>query len=595
MTKRSDVPKEYTWDLESIFPTNADWERRYQAISQRLPELEALQGTLAHSGQALLNVLRKRDEVFEQLETLFVYASMRKDEDTTNSLYQGMYDRAMQLLVRASTVVSYIDPEILALPQETLDRYVQETPGLQLYRQQLDDLNRERPHVRSAEVEAVLAAAGEMAEGPDSIFSMIDNADLHLPLIPDEAGHEVQLTNGNYLVYIRSKDRHVRKAAFEGMHSTFLKQRNTIAATLSSQVKADIFFTRQHHYASSRERALSRYNIPIAVYDNLVRTVGENIPLMNRYMELRKRVLNLDELHMYDLYVPIVEETADEISYEQARETVLAGLAALGENYTGILSKAFSERWIDVYETPGKRSGAYSGGAYTTHPFILLNFQNKRDSLFTLAHELGHSMHSYFTRTSQPFQYGDYTIFVAEVASTLNEALLTDYLLRTTTSREVRLALLNHALEDIRATLYRQTMFAEFEQLTHSRAEEGEPLTADSLSELYHELNAKYYGGVAVVDELIDIEWARIPHFYTSFYVYQYATGISAANALAQQILREGAPAVQRYLNFLSSGSSDYSIELLKKAGVDMTSPEPVRQTCLLFENYLKQMEELLR
>jgi oligoendopeptidase F len=584
MTKRSDVPKEYTWDLESIFPTNADWERRYQAISQRLPELEALQGTLAQSGQALLNVLRKRDEVFEQLETLFVYASMRKDEDTTNSLYQGMYDRAVQLVVRASTAVSYIDPEILALQQETLDRYMQETPGLLLYRQQLDDLNRERPHVRSAEVEAVLAAAGEMAEGPDSIFSMIDNADLRLPLIQDEEGDEVQLTNGNYLVYIRSKDRRVRKAAFEGMHSTFLKQRNTIASTLSSQVKADIFFTRQHHYASCRERALSRYNIPVAVYDNLVRTVSENIPLMNHYMELRKRVLNLDELHMYDLYVPIVEETADEISYEQARETVLAGLSALGESYTKILGKAFSERWIDVYETPGKRSGAYSGGAYTTHPFILLNFQNKRDSLFTLAHELGHSMHSYFTRTSQPYQYGDYTIFVAEVASTLNEALLTNYLLRTTTSREVRLALLNHALEDIRATLYRQTMFAEFEQLTHSRAEEGEPLTADSLSALYHELNVKYYGGVAVVDELIDIEWARIPHFYTSFYVYQYA----------QQVLREGAPAVQRYLNFLSSGSSDYSIELLKKAGVDMTSPEPVRQTCLLFGNYLKQMEEML-
>ena len=594
VTKRSDIPKEYTWDLESIYQTNADWEQSYKTISQRVPELESLKGTLAQSGQALLNVLQKRDEVFEQLETLFVYASMRKDEDTTNGLYQGMFDRAMQLLVRVSTAISYIEPEILALPQETLERYLQETPGLQIYRHQLQDITRLRPHVRSAEVEAVLAAAGEISEGPDTVFSMIENADLQLPIIQDEAGSQVQLTNGNYLVYIRSKDRSVRKAAFEGMLGTFLKQRNTIAANLATHVKADIFFTRQHAYASCRESALSRYNIPVSVYDSLVQTVSEYIPLLNRYMELRKRILGLDELHMYDLYVPIVEEAADEISYEQARETVLAALSVLGENYQNVLKRAFTERWIDVYETPGKRSGAYSGGAYQTHPFVLLNFQNKRDSLFTLTHELGHSMHSYFTRTSQPYQYGDYTIFVAEVASTLNEALLTDYLLRTTDNSEVRMAILNHALEDIRGTLYRQTMFAEFEQLVHSRAEEGEPLTTDSLSAWYHDLNAKYYGGVALVDELIDIEWARIPHFYSSFYVYQYATGISAANALAQQILHEGAPAVQRYLAFLSSGSSDYSIELLKKAGVDMTSPQPVEQTCRLFGNYLKQMEELL-
>ena len=594
LTKRSDVPKEYTWDLESIFSTNKDWEQTFQSLLQRIPELEALQGTLAQSGQALLNVLRKRDEVFEKLEALFVYASMRKDEDTTNSKYQGMYDRAMQLFVRTSTALSYIEPEILALPQATLDRYVQETPGLQLYGQQLRDLNRKRPHVRSSEVEAVLAAAGEISDGPDSVFSMIDNADLRLPLIRNEADEDVQLTKGNYLVYIRSTDRRVRKEAFEGMHETFLKQRNTIAATPSAQVKADIFHTRQRGYASSRERALFQNNIPVSVYDNLVKTVGEHIPLLNRYMELRKRVLQLDELHMYDLYVPIVEETADEISYEDACAMVVAGLAPLGENYTNTLRKAFRERWIDVYETPGKRGGAYSGGGYATRPFILLNFQNKRDSMYTLAHELGHSMHSFFTRNYQPFQYGDYTIFVAEVASTLNESLLTDYLLKTNTDPAIRLAILNHALEDLRGTLYRQTMFAEFEQLVHSQAEAGEPLTADNLSEMYHALNEKFYGGVALVDGLIDVEWARIPHFYSSFYVYQYATGISAASALAQQILHEGKPAVDRYLKFLSSGSSDYSIELLKKAGVDMHSPEPVRQACQLFGSYLTQMEELL-
>jgi oligoendopeptidase F len=592
--KRGDIPHEYTWDLESIFPGDGDWEDSYKTLQHRLPELEALKGTLAQSGQALLEVLQKRDELFEKLESLFVYASMRKDEDTTNSKYQGMYDRAMQLVVYASTVASYIEPEILALPETTLDRFVQETPGLGLYRQQLHDLNRKRPHVRSAEVEAVLAAAEEIAGVPDAIFSMIENADLKLPLINNEEGEEVPLTKGNYLVYIRSTDRRVRKEAFEGMHTAFLKQRNTIAATLAAQVKGNIFYTRQRGYASSREQALAQYNIPVSVYDNLVETVGEHIYLLNRYMKLRKRLLQLDELHMYDLYVPIVKETADDIAYEDAREIILAALAPLGKNYGEVLRRAFKERWIDVYETPGKRGGAYSGGGYATRPFILLNYQNKRDSMYTLAHELGHSMHSYFTRSHQPFQYGDYTIFVAEVASTLNEGLLTEYLLRTNADPAVRLAILNHSLEDLRGTLFRQTMFAEFEQLVHGKAEQGEPLTADRLSAMYHELNEKYYGAEAVLDELIDIEWARVPHFYYNFYVYQYATGISASSALVQQILREGKPAVERYLKFLSSGSSEYSIELLKKAGVDMTSPEPVRQALQLFDRHLAEMEELI-
>jgi len=594
MTKRSDIGKEFTWDLESIYPTDDSWEDSFKKIEQGLPELEALKGTLAQNGSTLLKVLQVRDELYEELETVFVYASMRKDEDTTNSVYLGMFDRAMQLYVRASTVISYIEPEILALPQTTLDTYVQETAGLGLYRQQLDDINRNRPHVRSAEVEAVLAAAGEISEVPDSIFSMIDNADLKLPQIHNEKSEEVPLTKGNYLVYIRSTDRNVRKEAFEGMHGTFLKQRNTIASTLGGQVKGSLFFTRQRGFGSSRERALSRYNIPVSVYDNLVETVSEHIHLLNRYMKLRKRLLQLDELHMYDLYVPIVKETADEISYQEACDTVASALAPLGQNYTSILRQAFKDRWIDVYETPGKRGGAYSGGGYKTHPFILLNFQNKRESMYTLAHELGHSMHSYFTRSHQPFQYGDYTIFVAEVASTLNEGLLTEYLLRNTDDPEVRLSILNHSLEGLRGTLFRQTMFAEYEQQIHSQAEQGQPLTADSLSAMYRALNEKYYGGEAVIDELIDIEWARIPHFYYNFYVFHYATGISAASALVQQILQEGQPAVQRYLTFLSSGSSDYSIELLKKAGVDMTSPEPVRQALQLFDSHLTQMEKLL-
>lgn len=594
LQNRADIPTENTWNLASIFPSDADWERDYRAISNRLPELEALAGTLAQSGSVLFTVLQTRDEFFQEVERLYVYASMHKDEDTINSMYQGMTDRAMQLYVHASTVASFIEPEILALSQEQLEAFFRETPELTLYKQQLDDLNRQRVHVRSAEIEAILAAAGEIASSPGSIFTMIDNADLRLPTIQNDKGEEVQLTHGNYLVYIRDAERRVRKDAFEGMHGTFLKQRNTLAATLSAHVKADIFGATQHYYHSCREAALAHYNIPESVYDNLIETVGEHIPLLNRYMRLRKRLLGLDELHMYDLYVPIVEETMQQVSYQQARDTVMQALAPLGEQYLSTLNKAFTERWIDVYETKNKRSGAYSGGAYSTNPFILLNFQNNRDSMYTLIHELGHSMHSYFTRTNQPFQYGDYTIFVAEVASTLNEGLLTEYLLKTTTDRALRLAILNHSLEDFRGTLFRQTMFAEFEQQIHSQAEQGVPLTADALSAIYHQLNQKFYGGETVIDELIDIEWGRIPHFYSSFYVYQYSTGISAASALVQRILHEGQPAVDRYLQFLRSGSSDYSIELLKKAGVDMASPEPVRLALQLFESHLSQMEDLL-
>lgn len=594
LKKREDIPTEYTWDLSTIFARDEDWEQAFQSIQNRLPELEALKGTLAQSGQALLKVLQKRDEITEALEHLYCYASMRKDEDTTNSTYQGMADRATQLFVHTSTVASYIDPEILAMPQETLDQFIQGTSDLALYKQQLDVLNRQRPHIRSVEVEAVLAAAGEITEAPDSIFDMISNADLRLPTIKNEQGEEIELTQGNYQTFIRSTDRRVRKEAFEALHGTFLKQRNTIAVTLAAEIKGNLFNTRQRNYATCRERALDRYNIPVNVYDNLITTVKEHTPLLDRYMRLRKRMLELDELHMYDLYTPIVKETKDEVTYEEARDTIIGALSPLGETYCKILEEGFRQRWIDVYETPGKRSGAYSGGAYGTHPFILMNFQDRRDSMYTLAHELGHSMHSYFTRTNQPYQYGDYTIFVAEVASTLNEGLLTQYLLKRTEDQAMRISLLNHSLEGLRGTLYRQTMFAEFEQKIHSHAEQGEPLTADILSELYTDLNKQYYGGEAVIDDLIGIEWARIPHFYYNFYVYQYATGISAASALVQQILHEGQPAVDRYLKFLSSGSSDYSIELLKKAGVDMTTPEPVRQAFELFESYLLQMEVLL-
>ncbi|HEU5381335.1 MAG TPA: oligoendopeptidase F, partial [Ktedonobacteraceae bacterium] len=559
-----------------------------------LPGLEKLKGTLAQSGHALLTLLQQSDEISERLERLYVYASLRRDEDLTNGTYQGMADRASQLFVRASTAVSYIEPEILALPEQTLDQFSTEAPGLALYKQQLDVLGLKRPHIRSAEIEAVLAAAAEICDAPNTTFSLMSNADLTLSPILNAEGEEVKLTHGNYPTYISSSDRHMRKEAFESMHSAFLRQRHTFAATLSTQVKAHLFYARQRNYRTCRERALARYNIPISVYDTLIETVKAHIPLFNRYLQVRKQVLKLDELHMYDLQVPLVEEVTSKVSYQQAQEMVIQALAPLGESYEHALKQAFTQRWIDVYETPGKRAGAYSGGAYGTAPFLLLNWQDNRESMYVLAHELGHCIHSYFTRANQPYPYGNYTVFVAEVASTLNEGLLTEYLLTHTNDRATRLAILNRSLENMRRLLFRQSLSAEFEQQIHSKVEAGEALTADTLSRSYRALNETYYGRETIVDDLIDIEWARIPHFYYDFYVYQYATGISAATALVQQILLEGRVAVERYLQFLGAGSSNYSIELLKKAGVDMTDSQPVYQTLRTFQAHLSQLEELI-
>jgi oligoendopeptidase F len=591
---RADVPVEYTWDLESIFASNEDWEREFQAIQATLPELEKLKGTLAQSGQALLTLLQKGDEISERLERLYTYASLHRDEHTTDGTYQGIADRAIQLFVRISTAISYIEPEILALPQQTLDQFMAETPGLTLYKQQLDILGLKRPHVCSSEIEAILAATGEISDAPNIIFSLISNADLRLCPIKNEEGEEVELTQGTYPTYLRSTNRRVRKEAFESMHSAFLKQRHTLAAILSTQVKAHLFHAKQRNYKTCREKSLARYNIPTRVYDSLIETTKEHIPLLNHYLQLRKRALKLNELHMYDLHVPLIEEATDKMSYQEACEIVIQALAPLGETYVNVLKQAFTQRWIDVYETPSKRGGAYSGGAYGTYPFMLLNWQDNRESMYTLAHELGHCMHSYFTRANQPYPYGNYTIFVAEVASTVNEGLLTEYLLKHTTDRAMRLAILNHSLENMRSLLFRQSLSAEFELQIHSKVETGKPLTADTLSGLYRSLNEEYYGAETVVDELITIEWARIPHLYYDFYVYQYATGISAATALVQQILLEGRPARERYMEFLCSGSSTYSIELLKKAGVDMAGPQPVRQALQFFQSHILQLEELL-
>ncbi|MFI5272974.1 MAG: oligoendopeptidase F [Ktedonobacterales bacterium] len=592
---RSEIPAEFTWNLTSIFPSDDAWETDFTRVQALLPRIEAFRGRLGESGAVMLDAFRVRDSAYELWGRLFVYANMRMHEDSGNSTYQALADRATTLGNDLNTASAYQTPEILALPQERVDAFVAQTPGLDLYRHALDEINRQRPHVLSAEIEALLAQTAELGNAPEHIFELLNNADLRFPVVKDEHGQDVQLTHGNYVPrFLENPDRQVRKAAFEAMLGTYRTFRNTLGATYAAQVKSDIFFARTRRYTSAVEAALEPNNIPLSVYNNLLTTVDANLDKLHRYLALRKRVMGVDQLRMYDLYVPLVKEVDYTVPFARAREQVAQALGPLGSEYVQELRKGFGARWIDVYENQGKRSGAYSWGSYGTNPFVLLNYQDKIDSLFTLAHEMGHSMHSFFSWKTQPFPYAGYTLFVAEVASTLNEALLTHFLLHDTTDKNLRRYVINHALETFRGTLYRQTLFAEYELEAHRRAEAGEALTPELLSDVFKRLNAKYYGAVVDVDELIEIEWARIPHFYSSFYVYQYATGISASSALAKQILTEGAPAVQRYLRFLSSGSSDYSINLLRDAGVDLSSPQPVQDALDTFASYLDDFERLL-
>lgn len=595
LPKRSDVAIENTWNLDSIFPTVADWEAGFKQVSEMLPALGAFKDKLGESGEILLEAFATRDTALELVGRLYAYAHMRLDEDTTNSTYQALNDRITMLYNEVGTTISYMTPELLAIPEETIQAYLAEVPDLLLYRHALDDINRQRAHVLSAEMEALLASSAEATDAASRAYEMLNYADMKLPMVHDQTGAEVPLTQGNYLAkFLENPSQEVRREAFLAMLGTYQSYSNTLAATLSGQVKRDIFYARSRHYASALEAALDPNNIPVGVYDSLVTTVGDNLPKLHQYLALRKRLLGLDQLHMYDLYVPMVPEIDYQVSFDEAKRRVAQALLPLGTDYVEALEVGFGSRWIDVYENEGKRSGAYSSGIYGTAPFVLLNYQESMDSMFTLAHEMGHSMHSYHTWRNQPFVYGNYTLFVAEVASTLNEALLTHYLLQEAEDRNLKMYIINHALETFRTTLYRQTLFAEFERQIHSQVEAGAALTAESLSSSYKALNERYYGAEVEVDDAIQIEWARIPHFYYDFYVYQYATGISASAALARQILTEGEPAVKRYRRFLASGSSDYSINLLRDAGVDLSTPEPIQQALDTFADYLDQLESLL-
>ncbi|MBO2519771.1 MAG: oligoendopeptidase F [Limnochorda sp.] len=591
---RASIPEEDRWRLEDIFPNDEAWEAAFHELEGLIDKLAAFRGTLGQSGEQLLAFLQLNDEVGQRAEALWGYAHMRLDEDTTHPESQGRQARALNLLVRLESAVAFATPEILAIPPEQLERFLQETPGLEGYRHALDEIQRRRPHTLSEAEERLLAMAGEVGQSPAQIFQMINEADIRFPTVRDEAGREVEITHARFLKLMESRDRRVRRETFQGLYATYQKQRNTLAATLAAQVQKNIFFARARRFGSALEAALFPSNIPVSVYTNLIETVRQGLPALHRYMALRKRALGLDEHHMYDIYTPIVPEVTVRIPWQEAQELAAAALAPLGEEYVRVLREGFRSRWIDVYENRGKRSGAYSTGVYGVHPYVLLNYQETLDDLFTLVHEMGHALHTYFSNRAQPYVYANYSIFVAEVASTLNEALLAHHLLERWDDRARRLYVLNHQLDTFRTTLFRQTMFAEFEQQIHQEAEAGRPLTAERLAELYGELNAAYHGPAVVNDEEIRLEWARIPHFYMNFYVYQYATGFSAAQALARRILEEGQPAVEAYLAFLSSGSSDYPLAVLQRAGVDMTSPEPVRQAIQAFHELVQELERLL-
>ncbi|WP_044732053.1 oligoendopeptidase F [Geobacillus kaustophilus] len=591
---RSEIPVEETWRLEDIFPTDDAWEEEFKQVKAMIPKLSEYKGRLGESPEVLYEALQYQDEVSMRLGKLYTYSHMRYDQDTTNSFYQGLNARAKGLYSEASSAMAFIVPEILAIDEAVLRSFLEQYEPLRLYAHALDEITRQRPHVLSAEEEAILAQAAEVMQATSDTFSALNNADLTFPTIIDENGEEVEVTHGRFIRFLESADRRVRRDAFYAVYHTYEKFQNTFANTLAGSVKKDNFFARVRRYRSAREAALDANNIPESVYDNLVATIHEHLPLLHRYVRLRKRVLGLDELHMYDLYTPLVKDVKMEVTYEEAKQYMLEGLAPLGEEYVAIVKEGLDNRWVDVRENKGKRSGAYSSGAYGTHPYILLNWQDNVNNLFTLVHEFGHSVHSYYTRKTQPYPYAHYSIFVAEVASTCNEALLNDYLLKTIDDEKKRLYLLNHYLEGFRGTVFRQTMFAEFEHLIHLKEQQGEALTAEALTALYYDLNKTYFGDDIVVDKEIGLEWARIPHFYYNYYVYQYATGFSAATALSKQILEEGKPAVGRYIDFLKAGSSDYPIEVLKKAGVDMTSAEPIRQACQVFAEKLEEMERLL-
>ena len=591
--KRADVKKENTWATEDLYATDALWEEDLKRLSEYGDKIAAFEGKLMDSADNLYNYFKLSDELDILTDNLFNYASRKSDEDTKNNFYQAMFGKAYSELVKVESRSAFFEPELLAADESVIEGFYKEKPELEVYRIAINDVVRMKAHILSPEEERILALAGEISEAPGNINSMLNNADMKYPSIKDADGNELRVTHGSFIPLLESKDENVRRAAFESLYHTYADFKNTSASILSAQVKQLIFFAKSRHYNSTLEAALDGTNVPVSVYKNLIEAVHDNMHYMHKYVRLRKKLMKKDELHMYDLYTSIVPTADAKIPFEEAKKTVLEAVKPLGEEYQSILKEGFDNRWIDIYENEGKRSGAYSAGALV-HPYVLLNYKETLDSQFTLAHEMGHALHSYYSNHTQPTCYRHYRIFVAEVASTCNEALLMEHLLAKTTDKMERAYLINYFLEQFRTTLYRQTMFAEFEMKINEMVENGESLTADGLCKLYRELNIEYYGEDIVVDPEIDMEWARIPHFYYNFYVFQYATGYSAAIALSRRILNEGESAVKDYLGFLKGGCSKDPVSLLRGAGVDMATKEPVNAALKLFGELIDELDELL-
>jgi len=590
---RNEIPEALTWDLTTLFKDDETFESAFKELESLIKEAPAYEGTLASSAESLLKGLSFRNGLMKRIEALYVYAQLKNDQDTANGFYQGMYGRVQSLFSKVASSLSFMETELLSA-DETLLRSYLDHPDLRLYAHEFDLMFKRRKHILSAKEEKLLAQASDVLSGAAKTFSVLNNADLTFSPLTDANGEKLPLSHGRYGLYLENTDRDLRKQAFDSMYASYQSFANTFASTLSQAIKVHNFNAEVRGFGSAREAALFANHIPEDVYDALVEAVNQRLDLLHRYVGLRKKSLKLETLRMYDLYVPIVDEIELPFSYADAKDTLLDAFKVLGEDYLSGIQKAFDERWIDVMENAGKRSGAYSSGCYVSNPFVLLNWQDNLDNLYTLAHELGHSMHSFYTRKNQDFIYGDYSIFVAEVASTTNENLLTAYLLEKYEDPKIQAYLINHFLDGVKGTVYRQTQFAEFEHSVHKADQSGIALTPDFLNQSYAELNRRYYGEAMTYDEAIQYEWARIPHFYYNYYVYQYATGFSAASALSAKILSEGQSAIDRYLDFLKAGSSVTPIEALKLAGVDMTSNQAVVEALDLFEQRLNRLEALL-
>lgn len=592
---RDQIDSKYKWNIEAMIPDESVISRELEAIKKEAEAYgEDFAGRLTESADTLLAAFQKRDDIWRRLEKIYVYARMRRDENNAETKYQAMADQCNSVIAAVSASMAFFTPELLSASEETILAYIDAAPGLEIYRFAICDTMRQKAHILTQAEENILAQMSEITGATNDIFTMLNNADIKFGTIIDEDGDETEVTHGNFIKFMESHDRDVRKNAYNAVYDAYKELINTIASAYNYNTKTDVVSARIRKYESARAAALSGDNIPAEVYDNLVAEVHKNLPAMHRYVELRKKLLGVDKLYMYDMYVPLIKLPETSVSFEEGLDIMRDALQPLGEEYLTKMNKGIEEGWIDVYENKGKTSGAYSFGCYDSYPYILLNYTDTLKDVFTIIHEMGHSMHSRYTRDEQPYIYGSHSIFTAEVASTVNESLLMQHLLRTEDEKEMRKYLLNMHLEEFRTTLFRQTMFAEFEDITHKAIESGETLTAEWMCQQYEDLNAQYYGSAVEKDDVIRYEWARIPHFYNAFYVYKYATGYSAATAISKKILTEGKPAAQDYIRFLKTGESDHPIELLKIAGVDMSSPLPVQQAMETFNQLLDEFESLL-